>query len=113
MIEDFDLRGVDIARITNGLINVLKDGIVYESTRDESILSYINKEQVLRLNSFLSINKAFRAIDIFNEALTNYKRVNAPRNFFELASLKLAKQDIEVTDFVKEIPKQVISKPKK
>ena len=113
MIEDFDLRGVDIARITNGLINVLKDGIVYESTRDESILSYINKEQVLRLNSFLSINKAFRAIDIFNEALTNYKRVNAPRNFFELASLKLAKQDIEVTDFVKEIPKQVISKSKK
>ena len=84
MIDDFDLRGVDIARITNGIINVLKDGIIFESTKDSSILSYINEEQVLKLNSFLKLKEAFRAIDVFSEALTNYKRVNAPRNFFEL-----------------------------
>lgn len=113
MIDDFDLRGVDIARITNGIINVLKDGIIFESTKDSSILSYINEEQVLKLNSFLKLKEAFRAIDVFSEALTNYKRVNAPRNFFELAALKLAKQDINEEVQVNEEPKQVVSKPKK
>ena len=113
MIDDFDLRGVDIARITNGIINVLKDGIIFESTKDSSILSYINEEQVLKLNSFLKLKEAFRAIDVFSEALTNYKRVNAPRNFFELEALKLAKQDINEEDQVKEEPKQVVSKPEK
>lgn len=113
MIDDFDLRGVDIARITNGIINVLKDGIIFESTKDSSILSYINEEQVLKLNSFLKLKEAFRAIDVFSEALTNYKRVNAPRNFFELAALKLAKQDINEEVQVNEEPKQVVIKPKK
>jgi DNA polymerase-3 subunit gamma/tau len=89
MIENFDLRGVDIVRITNSLINILKDVIVFKSTNDESLLQFVNEKQAKSLIKVFNIETCFTYIDVLTEALVNYKRVNALRGFFELAALKL------------------------
>jgi len=103
-INDFDYRGIDIARFTSSLIDILKEIIVFNNTKDSNFLTLTNKESIIKEAEIVGVNLAFDYINILIEALDNYRRVNSPRSFFELAILKLCevskKQQNIINDFI-------------
>ena len=88
-INEYDDKGVDLSRLTVGLIDFLKEVIIYRNSGNKNILKVANVEDINNLKEN-SVNKIFKWIDILVDALTNYKKVNTPKSFFELACLKMA-----------------------
>ncbi len=88
-IDDFDCKGVDLVRFTNTIIDVLKELIVFNKTRSMKTLKYLNETQVMELSMMIDSDLAFGYIDTLMEASGTYRRVNAPKSYFELACLKL------------------------
>ena len=111
-INDYDDKGVDLTRLTVGLIDLLKEVIIYKNSGNKKILKIIDGESI---NSFkeTSVNKLFKWIDILVDALSNYKKVNAPKSFFELACLKMASSSGALQENVVYVTKEVVvEKPK-
>jgi len=88
-INVFEQKGFDIARFTSTLIDILKELIVYRKTKKLELLRLLDKEKVDSLNKDFSSEDAFSYIEILLEAQSNYKKVNTPKSYFELAALKL------------------------
>ena len=88
-VENFDERGLDLVRFTSLLVNIMKEVILHLNTGRMDALQLLKPDQVEFLTNTLDTRRAFQAIDILVEALGNYRRVNTPRSFFELAVLKL------------------------
>ena len=87
-INYYDEKGVDIYRLTNNLIDLLKEIIIYKNSNSFRGLKIINDTNADNL-SVISNNKLFEMIDILVEALSSYKKVGAPRALFEIACLKM------------------------
>ena len=88
-VNDFDQRGVDLVRLTSGILNILKETVIFNYSSDNSNLELLSKQQVEKLGSLMNNNLAFKIIDTVVETLANYKKVNSPRSLLELAILKL------------------------
>lgn len=109
-VNEFDHKGVDLVRLTNLLINIFKDVIIYNKTRNTKILKLLSNEQAEELSLSISSKNAMAYIDILLEASVNFRRVNTPKSYFELAVLKLCnseKQEDIVREVVKEVVKEV------
>ena len=91
-INEYDDKGVDLTRLTIGLIDLLKEVIIYKNSNNKKILKVIDEASI---NEFKekNVNRLFKWIDILVDALSNYKKVNAPKSFFELACLKMGNMD--------------------
>ncbi len=88
-VENFDERGLDLVRFTSLLVNIMKEVVLHLNTGRMDALQLLKPDQVEALTHTFDTKRAFQAIDILVEALGNYRRVNTPRSFFELAVLKL------------------------
>jgi DNA polymerase III subunit gamma/tau len=88
-VNDFDQRGVDLVRLTTGILNVLKETVIFNYSNDNSNLELLSNDQAEKLGSLMNNNLAFKIIDTVVDTLANYKKVNSPRSLLELAVLKL------------------------
>lgn len=88
-INIFEQKGFDIARFTSTLIDVLKELIVYRKTKKVELLKLLDQTKLNELNPYFSSEDAFSYIEILLEAQSNYKKVNTPKSYFELAALKM------------------------
>lgn len=88
-INDYDDKGIDLTRLTMGLIDLLKEIIIYKNSGNKSVLKVVDEQGIKRFKED-SVNRMFKWIDALVDALANYKKVNAPKSFFELACLKMA-----------------------
>lgn len=93
-INDFDQRGVDLVRLTSGILNVLKETVIFNYSSDNSNLELLTNEQAEKLGALMNNSLAFTIIDTVVETLANYKKVNSPRSLLELAVLKLATLEV-------------------
>jgi DNA polymerase-3 subunit gamma/tau len=115
-VHDFDQRGVDLVRLTSGILNILKETVIFNYSSDNSNLELLSKQQVEKLGSLMNNNLAFKIIDTVVETLANYKKVNSPRSLLELAILKLCTLEDKVTINekieVKTVTPKIITTPK-
>ena len=111
-INEYDDKGVDLTRLTIGLIDLLKEVIIYKNSNNKNILKVMTVEGMDAFNN-VSVNKIFKWIDVLVETLANFKKVNAPKSFFELACLKMASNSAsEVKENVVYVTKEVeVSRP--
>ena len=89
-IDTWDSKGVDFVRLTVQLIDLLKDGLVFDRTHDETLLVHINKERAEMISQWWDATQLMAALDELMEVSANYRRVNAPRSYFELSMLKIS-----------------------
>ena len=92
-IDHFDAKGIDLIRLTSMLIDIYKSLVIYHKSPNHQLYSNIEKVYVSDLAQSISSQKAFEYIDILIEALTNFKKINTPKSFFELAALKMANKN--------------------
>ena len=99
--------GTDIKRLTDDLLIILKDILIYQSSRNTSCLESLNEQEVKSFFKLLDIDETLKMIDIIMAAQKDYKNVSSIIPLFEVTILKLitAKKDGEAR---KEIPEPVI-----
>ena len=106
--------GTDIKRLTDDLLLILKDILIYQSSRNIDCLEILNEEEARDFFNRLDIDETLKMIDIIMGAQKDYKNVSSIIPLFEVTILKLitAKKDGEPRE-VKPIEplKPTIEKP--
>lgn len=103
-------NGVDIKRLTNELLEVLKDLLIYQTTKDASLL----KKLTVTDCEYLALdNKKINAwIDILLNANSQYRLVNNITSLFEITMLKLSSyEEVKPVETIKIVEKVVETKP--
>lgn len=88
-VEKMDEKGIDIIRLSNSLIDILKEVVIYLYSKDESLLQILDKDSVLRITKIVASKHALKMIDILLEALNHYRNTDRPVKYFEVACLKM------------------------
>ena len=87
--EGYLAGGIDLRRLSKDLVQILKDAIIYEKTKDPSLLGRLGEEECKDLLSAFGPAKAEQAILSLVEAESLYSRVDDLRNLFELTLLRM------------------------
>ena len=108
--QNFIARNVDVSRLVNELLNVLKDALIYLKTNNLELLTSASLNSVKELASFLNESEINSYIDLLMECNKEFKISNNPLFTFEIYLLKLSslnKSKPEITK--KEVVKEVIN----
>jgi DNA polymerase-3 subunit gamma/tau len=107
-------RGTDIKRLTNDLLIMLKDILIYSNTRKEEFLEQLHEEDAINLMRAIPRKTILEMVDILLAALKDYKFVTSINPLFEITLLKLANLFSNGEEVVEEIPapvKKIVVKP--
>lgn len=83
---------IDIRRLTNDLIDILKDIIIYKNTQDVNILFVLHQSDIESIVPYILVEEAFDMIDILVDASDHYSQSVNAKTYFELAMLKICNQ---------------------
>ncbi|OPZ36272.1 MAG: DNA polymerase III subunit tau [Tenericutes bacterium ADurb.BinA155] len=108
-LEEFLNSGVDIKRLSDSLLEILKDLVIYEKTHEESLLTSISEKEALELEPLIDAAYANRMIQILIKTQIDFKSVSNIRSLFELTLLQLCTLNSES---LAEPAPAVISMPK-
>ncbi len=99
--DTFIQKGYDVRRLTQDLLNILKDLLIAKNSTDYSLLKVLSKEDLNKINS-LTNKEINEMIDVLLNAVTQYRFVASANSLFEITLLKLA--SLTNTNEVKEEP---------
>lgn len=88
-IQVLSEKGIDIRRLTNDLIEVLKECIIYTYTQDPSLLKLLNEKEVQILMKEKMSNVYLKMIDVLMETTASYRNASNVVSYFEVAVLKM------------------------
>lgn len=83
-------RGTDIKRLTNDLLVILKDVLIYGTSSNSKYLQILKEDEVIKLSNKIDSDRAMEMITVLMNALKDYKNVTAINPLFEVTLLKLA-----------------------
>ena len=83
---------IDLKKLTQDLIDVLKDIVIYKNTEDLSLLFVLHKSDIQQIIPYILVEEAFEMIDIFMDASSHYGQSVDSSTYFELALLKICNQ---------------------
>ncbi len=84
-------RNIDISRLTNELLLILKDSLVYSKTNSSTLLEYIKEDDAKYVNSLFNDEDINSLIDLFMECKNQFKTSSNPSFVFEIYLLKAIK----------------------
>lgn len=107
-------KNIDIRRLTNDLMELLKESVVYSFTKDKSLLNKLTEEEVKSLNR-LSAPVGLRMIEDLMETLEKYRSASNLLSYFEIGLLKLISHTVNKKEesHIKIVEKVVEAKPNK
>jgi DNA polymerase-3 subunit gamma/tau len=82
-------KSFDIKRLTSDMIDLLKECIIFQYTRDESLLQIATVDEVKHILSKKSAGDLLKMIDIFIETMDKYRNATNIHSYFEVALLKM------------------------
>jgi len=83
-------KGSDIKRLTNDILVILKDVLIYGLTYRNDLFQFINEDDAKELNNILTSNRIIEMIDILLNTTKEYKQLNDIKPLFEVTLLKLS-----------------------
>ena len=108
--QNFIARNVDVSRLVNELLNVLKDALIYLKTNNLELLTSASLNSVKELASFLNESEINSYIDLLMECNKEFKISNNPLFTFEIYLLKLSSLNNSKPEITKkEVVKEVIN----
>ena len=88
-LNNYISKGTDIKRLTEDLLSILKDVVIYNSSNIPNYLESLKEEDALELSAYLSNEHALKMIDVLMEAIKDYKNVTSINPLFEITLIKL------------------------
>lgn len=89
-LKAYIARGTDIKRLTDDLLLILKDVLIYETSHSLDYSEILKQDEVVDLANKFSEKQTMAMIDILMNALKDYKNVTSIAPLFEVTLLKLA-----------------------
>lgn len=89
VIQTLSEKGIDIRRLTNDLIEILKEAVIYSYTKDSGLLHNLNVNEVEKILEHKNSKILLRMVDILMEATVSYKSATNVSSYFEVAVLKM------------------------
>ena len=87
-IDQITQKNIDIRRLTNDLMELLKESVIYAYTGDSSLLQKLSVDEAKSLNGIPS-NIAIKMIDDLMETAEKYRSASDVLSYFEIGLLKL------------------------
>ena len=113
-LNNYVTKGTDIKRLTEDLLSILKDIVIYNSSNIGNYLESLKEEDASELSKYISNDLALKMIDILLNAIKDYKNVTSINPLFEITLIKLTSlEEGAPKKVIKETPKieKPISKP--
>lgn len=113
--DEFIIRNIDLSRLVNELLTLLKDSLVYLKTRDKSLITSSKEEDAKEIMLKFDESELLSYIDLLLKCQNEFKTTNDPNFLFEIYLLKLLKvgtsQEITVQKVETPIKKPVVTTP--
>ena len=111
-LNNYITKGTDIKRLTEDLLIILKDVVIYNSSNIGTYLESLNQDEAFELSRIISNEQALKMIDILMNTVKDYKNVTSINPIFEISLIKLTSLEGEAKSFSKpEVKPAPISKP--
>ena len=88
-LNNYITKGTDIKRLTEDLLIILKDVVIYNSSNIGNYLETLNEDEAFELSKSISNEQALKMIDILMDTVKDYKNVTAINPIFEISLIKL------------------------
>lgn len=88
-ISNLDSKGVDIKRFTTDLIEINKEKVIYDFTKNRELLHILSEQQVKELEKFNSTDDSLKMIDILMDNFEKYRYTTRLISYLEIALLKI------------------------
>ncbi len=88
-LNNYISKGTDINRLTEDLLSILKDIVVYNSSNIGNYLETLKEEDASELSKDISNEQALQMIDILLDTIKDYKNVTSINPIFEITLIKL------------------------
>ena len=109
-LNNYVSKGTDIKRLTEDLLLILKDIVIFNSSANKDYLEELNEEEATELSRNIPSDLAIQMIDILMNTVKDYKNVTSINPIFEITLIKLTSLDTVVKP-VMTIPKVTIVEP--
>lgn len=100
--EAYEKKGIDLQRFTDGMIDILKDTVIYQNTNKPELLQMLNEEQAKDLSNIVSSQKCMQYANELLDAKTRFRTATDAGTVFEVACLTLATEKNEVQPISRE-----------
>lgn len=105
-IQNYEEKGIDFVRYTDGMIDILKDSAVYSVCKKEELLKVLNQEEANTLSSKISSSMCMQICEKLLDTKSRYKQSTSAARVFEVMCLSLATEEVTNT-IVNAIPAAV------
>lgn len=113
--DEFIIRNIDLSRLVNELLTLLKDSLVYLKTRDKSLITSSKEEDAKEIMLKFDESELLSYIDLLLKCQNEFKTTSDPNFLFEIYLLKLLKvgtsQEVTVQTVEMPIKKPVVAAP--
>ena len=91
-IKKYEHKGIDFQKFTDGMIDILKDVVIYHSTKKDTLLKLITKEQAETLSETLTQQACMHVIEKMFDSKDKFRVATSSASCFEVICLALAIQ---------------------
>lgn len=113
--DEFIIRNIDLSRLVNELLTLLKDSLVYLKTRDKSLITSSKEEDAKEIMLKFDESELLSYIDLLLKCQNEFKTTSDPNFLFEIYLLKLLKvgtsQEVTVQKVETPIKKPIVTTP--
>ncbi len=95
-LNNYVSKGTDIKRLTEDLLLILKDIVIFNSSANKDYLEALNEEEATELSRNIPSDLAIQMIDILMNTVKDYKNVTSINPIFEITLIKLTSLDTVV-----------------
>jgi len=110
-IEIITRKNIDIRRLTNDLMELLKESVVYAFTQDDKLITKLNVEEAKQL-SVIPSTVALSMIEDLMETADKYRSASNLLSYFEIGMLKLLSRIGEPKHEMAKPVQKIVNEPK-
>lgn len=92
-IKGYEQKGIDLQRFTDGMIDILKDCLVYKATNKAELLKLITREDAIALSQKINQRVCMRMMEYLIDTKDRYRTAISAITCFEVTCLALATDD--------------------
>ncbi len=89
-VNHYFKKGTDIKRLTDDILTILKDLLIFFSTGNASLMQSLTYQEAVSMKPYIREDKVMDYIDAFMDVVKDYKTVASINPLFEICVLKLA-----------------------
>ena len=107
-VKDYEQRGIDFIRFTDGMIDILKEVFIFEQTHNPDLLKLITKEQAAQIETKDTRRTCMHIAEKLLETKDRYRLASSAASAFEVCILSVTQMPVQAAAVPAEIPEKPV-----